>query len=100
MSNRFCKQEKKLQKEVSYFDVTTRTRLAEVWREYLRKGQELRPRFGVPWQGLCGVSRWCGQEYLRSCQIITELISLACAAGELYNSSLHGSGGVPARSST
>jgi hypothetical protein len=37
---------------------------------------------------------------LRSCQIITERISLACAAGELYNSSLHGSGGVPARSST
>jgi hypothetical protein len=37
----FCKQVENLQKEVSYFDVTNRTRLAEVWREYPKKGQEL-----------------------------------------------------------
>jgi hypothetical protein len=41
-----------------------------------------------------------GFRSLRKCQIITERISLACAAGELYNSSLHGSDGVPARSLT
>jgi hypothetical protein len=30
MSNRFCKQEEKLQKEASSFQMTTRTRLVEV----------------------------------------------------------------------
>jgi single-strand DNA-binding protein len=41
-SNRFYKQEEELQKEVSYFDVTTWTRLAEVCGEYLKKGRGVR----------------------------------------------------------
>ena len=40
--NRFYKQEEELQKEVSYFDVTTWNRLAEVCNEYLTKGRGVR----------------------------------------------------------
>jgi single-strand DNA-binding protein len=40
--NRFYKQEEELQKEVSYFDVTTWNRLAEVCNEYLAKGRGVR----------------------------------------------------------
>jgi single-strand DNA-binding protein len=36
-SNRFYKQEEEMQKEVSFFEVSTWTRLAEVCREYLKK---------------------------------------------------------------
>lgn len=41
-SNRFYKQDEELQKEVSFFDVTTWTRLAEVCGEYLKKGRGVR----------------------------------------------------------
>ena len=41
-SNRFYKQEEELQKEVSYFDVTTWNRQAEVCNEYLSKGRGVR----------------------------------------------------------
>jgi single-strand DNA-binding protein len=41
-SNRFWKQESELQKEVSYFDVSAWTRLAEVCGEYLKKGRGVR----------------------------------------------------------
>ena len=41
-SNRFFKQEQETQKEVSYFDVTTWARLAEVCGEYLKKGRGVR----------------------------------------------------------
>jgi single-strand DNA-binding protein len=40
--NRYFKQEEELQEEVSYFDVTTWNRLAEVCNEYLRKGRGVR----------------------------------------------------------
>ena len=40
--NRAFKQDDQLQKEVSYFDVSTWTRLAEVCGEYLRKGRGVR----------------------------------------------------------
>lgn len=40
--NRFYKQDQETQKEVSYFDVTTWTRLAEVCGEYLKKGRGVR----------------------------------------------------------
>ncbi len=40
--NRFFKQEEETQKEVSYFDVSTWTRLAEVCAEYLKKGRGVR----------------------------------------------------------
>ncbi len=40
--NRSYKQDQELQKEVSYFDVTTWTRLAEVCGEYLKKGRGVR----------------------------------------------------------
>jgi single-strand DNA-binding protein len=40
--NRAFKQDEQLQKEVSYFDVTTWTRLAEVCGEYLKKGRGVR----------------------------------------------------------
>jgi single-strand DNA-binding protein len=40
--NRLYKQEEETQKEVSYFDVSTWTRLAEVCAEYLRKGRGVR----------------------------------------------------------
>jgi single-strand DNA-binding protein len=41
-SNRFFKQDDELQKEVSFFDVTAWTRLAEVCGEYLKKGRGVR----------------------------------------------------------
>ena len=41
-SNRFFKQDQETQKEVSYFDVTTWARLAEVCGEYLKKGRGVR----------------------------------------------------------
>jgi single-strand DNA-binding protein len=40
--NRQWKQDDEVQKEVSYFDVTTWTRLAEVCAEYLKKGRGVR----------------------------------------------------------
>jgi single-strand DNA-binding protein len=40
--NRYFKQEEELQKEVSYFDVTSWNRLAEVCNEYLTKGRGVR----------------------------------------------------------
>ena len=40
--NRFFKQEEETQKEVSYFDVSCWTRLAEVCGEYLKKGRGVR----------------------------------------------------------
>jgi single-strand DNA-binding protein len=40
--NRFWKQEEELQKEVSFFDVSCWTRLAEVCGEYLKKGRGVR----------------------------------------------------------
>jgi single-strand DNA-binding protein len=40
--NRFYKQDDEMQKEVSCFDVTTWTRLAEVCGEYLKKGRGVR----------------------------------------------------------
>jgi single-strand DNA-binding protein len=40
--NRFYKQDDELQKEVSYFDVTTWNRQAEVCNEYLTKGRGVR----------------------------------------------------------
>jgi single-strand DNA-binding protein len=55
-SNRFYKQEEELQKEVSYFDVTTWTRLAEVCGEYLKKGR------GVRVVGRLKQDRWTDQE--------------------------------------
>ncbi len=41
-SNRFFKQDQETQKEVSFFDVTTWARLAEVCGEYLKKGRGVR----------------------------------------------------------
>ena len=40
--NRAFKQDEQLQKEVSFFDVSTWTRLAEVCGEYLKKGRGVR----------------------------------------------------------
>jgi single-strand DNA-binding protein len=40
--NCFFKQEEEMQKEVSYFDVSCWTRLAEVCGEYLKKGRGVR----------------------------------------------------------
>ena len=40
--NRFFKQEAEMQKEVSYFDISCWTRLAEVCGEYLKKGRGVR----------------------------------------------------------
>ena len=40
--NRYYKQNEELQEEVSYFDVTTWNRLAEVCKEYLSKGRGVR----------------------------------------------------------
>ena len=40
--NRSFKQDDQLQKEVSFFDVSTWTRLAEVCGEYLKKGRGVR----------------------------------------------------------
>ena len=41
-SNRSWKQDDEFQKEVSFFDVSTWTRLAEVCGEYLKKGRGVR----------------------------------------------------------
>ena len=41
-SNRYFKQDEETQKEVSFFDVTTWARLAEVCGEYLKKGRGVR----------------------------------------------------------
>ncbi len=41
-TNRFFKQDQETQKEVSFFDVTTWARLAEVCGEYLKKGRGVR----------------------------------------------------------
>jgi len=40
--NRYFKQDEDLQEEVSYFDITTWNRLAEVCNEYLTKGRGVR----------------------------------------------------------
>ena len=40
--NRFYKQDQEFQKEVSYFDVTTWSRLAETCSQYLKKGRGVR----------------------------------------------------------
>jgi single-strand DNA-binding protein len=40
--NRFFKQDNETQKEVSYFDISCWTRLAEVCGEYLKKGRGVR----------------------------------------------------------
>lgn len=40
--NRYYKQNDELQEEVSFFDVTTRNRLAELCAEYLKKGRGVR----------------------------------------------------------
>lgn len=40
--NRSFKQDQELQKEVSYFDVSTYARLAEICAEYLKKGRGVR----------------------------------------------------------
>ena len=40
--NRFFKQDQETQEEVSFFDVTTWSRLAEVCGEYLKKGRGVR----------------------------------------------------------
>ena len=54
--NRFFKQEEEMQKEVSYFDVSTWARLAEVCGEYLKKGR------GVRVVGRLRQDRWTDQE--------------------------------------
>jgi single-strand DNA-binding protein len=54
--NRQWKQDDEVQKEVSYFDVSTRTRLAEVCGEYLKKGR------GVRVVGRLKQDRWTDQE--------------------------------------
>jgi single-strand DNA-binding protein len=41
-SNRYFKQDEEMQKEVSFFEVTTWSRLAEVCGEYLKKGRGVR----------------------------------------------------------
>jgi single-strand DNA-binding protein len=41
-SNRFYKQDEETQKEVSFCEITTWTRLAEVCGEYLKKGRGVR----------------------------------------------------------
>jgi len=55
-SNRFYKQDEETQKEVSYFEVTTWARLAEVCGEYLKKGR------GVRVVGRLKQDRWTGPE--------------------------------------
>ena len=55
-SNRFYKQEEELQKEVSYFEVSTWARLAEVCGEYLKKGR------GVRIVGRLAQDRWADPE--------------------------------------
>jgi single-strand DNA-binding protein len=55
-SNRYFKQDEETQKEVSYFDVTTWSRLAEVCGEYLKKGR------GVRVVGRLKQDRWTSPE--------------------------------------
>jgi single-strand DNA-binding protein len=55
-SNRFYKQEEELQKEVSFFEVSTWARLAEVCGEYLKKGR------GVRIVGRLAQDRWTDPE--------------------------------------
>jgi single-strand DNA-binding protein len=55
-SNRFFKQDEETQKEVSFFEVTTWTRLAEVCGEYLKKGR------GVRVVGRLKQDRWTSPE--------------------------------------
>ncbi|MBN1697364.1 MAG: single-stranded DNA-binding protein [Spirochaetales bacterium] len=55
-SNRFFKMEDELQKEVSFFDITTWSRLAEVCGEYLKKGR------GVRIVGRLKQDRWTGND--------------------------------------
>jgi single-strand DNA-binding protein len=55
-SNRYFKQDEETQKEVSYFDITTWSRLAEVCGEYLKKGR------GVRVVGRLKQDRWTGPE--------------------------------------
>jgi single-strand DNA-binding protein len=55
-SNRYFKQDEETQKEVSYFDITTWSRLAEVCGEYLKKGR------GVRVVGRLKQDRWTNPE--------------------------------------
>ncbi len=55
-SNRYFKQDDEMQQEVSYFDVTTWSRLAEVCKEYLTKGR------GVRVVGRLKQDRWTNEE--------------------------------------
>ena len=55
-SNRFYKQGDEFQREVSYFDVTVWSRLAEVCGEYLKKGR------GVRLTGRLKQDRWIGTD--------------------------------------
>ncbi len=55
-SNRYFKQDEETQKEVSYFEITTWSRLAEVCGEYLKKGR------GVRVVGRLKQDRWTGPE--------------------------------------
>ena len=55
-SNRFFKQDEETQKEVSFFEVTTWSRLAEVCGEYLKKGR------GVRVVGRLKQDRWTSPE--------------------------------------
>ena len=55
-SNRYFKQDEETQKEVSFFEVTTWSRLAEVCGEYLKKGR------GVRVVGRLKQDRWTGAE--------------------------------------
>jgi single-strand DNA-binding protein len=55
-SNRYFKQDEETQKEVSFFEVTTWARLAEVCGEYLKKGR------GVRVVGRLKQDRWTNPE--------------------------------------
>ena len=55
-SNRYFKQDEETQKEVSYFDITTWSRLADVCGEYLKKGR------GVRVVGRLKQDRWTSPE--------------------------------------
>ena len=55
-SNRYFKQDEETQKEVSFFEVTTWSRLAEVCGEYLKKGR------GVRVVGRLKQDRWTNSE--------------------------------------
>ncbi len=55
-SNRYFKHDEETKKEVSYFDITTWSRLAEVCGEYLKKGR------GVRVVGRLKQDRWTSPE--------------------------------------